>query len=419
MKRISLLLIAVVVLVTVVGCGFAPSVRNILQAPERPSSTPTPLIVERVVTATPAPAQATAAPPTVAPAVVDTLQVGMLQEEALLINLYNRVSPGVVHIRMAQKVDMSELAPNLQNHPELPDDLYQGGQGSGFVWDAEGHIVTNQHVVADADILEVMFLDGTVVEAEVIGIDRQSDIAVIQVDPAAADLMPVVLGSSADVQVGQWGIAIGNPFGQNWTMTRGIVSAIGRTVRGQTQFSIPEVLQTDAAINPGNSGGPLLDSSGRVIGMNTMIVSESGVSAGIGFAVPIDLVRQVVPDLIESGSYDYAWLGVSGRSVIAQDVEEMDLPVRQGAIVIEVIEDSPAERAGLRGSDRTIRIEGQDIPTGGDVIIAVEDTPIRNMDDLIAYLVQAVRPNQTVSVTVIRDGEEMNIPVTLAERPRE
>jgi len=409
MKRTTLLLIAVIVMITVLGCGFGPSVRNILQAPERPTSTPTPVVIERVVTATPAPIQATVAPPA----------VGMLEEEALLINLYNRVSPSVVHIRMAQKLDSSELSPYMKNHPEIPDDLYQGSLGSGFVWDSEGHIVTNQHVVANADILEVTFIDGTIVEAEVLGMDRQNDIAVIQIDPTAANLIPVELGSSANVQVGQWGIAIGNPFGQNWTMTRGIVSAIERTIRGQTQFSIPEVIQTDAAINPGNSGGPLLDSSGRVIAMNTMIASDSGVSAGVGFSVPIDLVKQVVPDLIEFGYHDYAWLGVSGRSVIIQDVEEMDLPVRQGAIVIEVIEDSPADRAGLRGSDRTIRIEGQDIPTGGDVITAINGVPIRTMDDLITYLVQEVRPDETISVTVIRDGEEIDIPVTLAARPRE
>jgi serine protease Do len=416
MKRISLLLIAIVVLLTVVGCGFAPQVRNILQAPERPTSTPERIIVERVVTATPQPTRVVTV---AAPAVIEDVPVGILQEESLLVELYRRVSPGVVHIRVAQKVDMSELSPYLQDHPEIPDDLYQGGQGSGFVWDTEGHIVTNQHVVANADIVEVTFLDGVVLEAEVIGIDIQSDIAVIKVDPTQANLTPVELGNSRDVQVGQWGIAIGNPFGQTWTMTRGIVSAIGRTIRGQTQFSIPEVIQTDAAINPGNSGGPLLDSSGRVIGMNTQIISESGSSAGIGFAVPVEQVKKVVPELIESGRYDYAWLGISGRSLLAQDVTELDLPSRQGALVILVSEGSPAEEAGLRGSERIIRIEGVDVPTGGDVIIAVEDTPIHNMDDLIAYLVEEARPDQTVMITVLRDGEELTIPVTLAARPSE
>ena len=227
------------------------------------------------------------------------------------------------------------------------------------------------------------------------------------------------LGDSHAVQVGQLGIAIGNPFGQTWTMTRGIVSAVGRTIRGQTRFSIPEVIQTDAAVNPGNSGGPLLDSSGRVIGMNTQIISESGSSAGIGFAVPIDLVKMVAPELIESGHHAYAYLGVTGRSLLVQDVEAMDLDGRRGALVIEVAPDSPAAAAALRGSTETIRIEGQDIPTGGDVIIGIEDAVVRNMDDLITYLVQYARPGQTVTLTVLRDGSEMEIPVTLAERPSE
>ena len=250
MKRITILLISVIVLITVAGCGFAPQVRNILQAPERATSTPERIIVERVVTATPEPIRATVTPPAVAtvpaaptavaPAVAQDLPVGILQEESLLVDLYRRVSPGVVHIRMAQKVDLTELSPYLEDHPEIPDDLYQGGQGSGFVWDLEGHIVTNQHVVADADILEVTFLDGTVLEAEVVGIDIQSDIAVIQVDPTAVNLVPVELGDSSNVEVGQWGIAIGNPFGQTWTMTRGIVSAIGRTIQGRPSSRFPK-----------------------------------------------------------------------------------------------------------------------------------------------------------------------------------
>ena len=179
------------------------------------------------------------------------------------------------------------------------------------------------------------------------------------------------------------------------------------------------MIQTDAAINPGNSGGPLLDSSGRVIGMNTQIISESGSSSGIGFAVPVNQVKKVVPELVGSGHYAYAWLGISGRSLLAQDLEEMDLPSRQGALVILVTEDSPAERAGLRGSERTVRIQGVDVPTGGDVIIAVEGTPIQTMDDLITYLVEDARPDQTVMITVIREGKETTIPVTLAERPSE
>lgn len=425
MKRLALLSFALIILVAVVGCGFGSQARNVLQPPAQPTAVTEQTVIERVVvvTATSEPAvrtlATTVAPPTAAPVIVAPQQMGLLQEESLLVDLYNRVSPSVVHIRVAQKIDLSAISPQMQDNSQVPDDFYQGGQGSGFVWDQEGHIITNHHVIAGADIVEVTFLDGTVLEAEVVGSDDQSDIAVIRVDRTLVELTPVELGDSHAVQVGQLGIAIGNPFGQTWTMTRGIVSAVGRTIRGQTRFSIPEVIQTDAAVNPGNSGGPLLDSSGRVIGMNTQIISESGSSAGIGFAVPIDLVKMVAPELIESGHHAYAYLGVTGRSLLVQDVEAMDLDGRRGALVIEVAPDSPAAAAALRGSTETIRIEGQDIPTGGDVIIGIEDAVVRNMDDLITYLVQYARPGQTVTLTVLRDGSEMEIPVTLAERPSE
>jgi len=431
MKRLALFLFIIVIVLATVGCSFAPALRNVLEPPVSPTAMPLTVYVDRVVTATPPPATPTPMPtprPTEPPATVEVVvapaesgadQYGLLQEESLLVGLYERVSPSVVHIRVAQRVDEEDLSPYLKDHPELPDEYYRGGFGSGFVWDDEGHIVTNQHVVADADIVEVRFLDGTILQAEVIGVDPQSDIAVIRVDPDQVQLRPVELGDSDDVKVGQWGIAIGNPFGQTWTMTRGIVSAIGRTIRGQTRFSIPEVIQTDASINPGNSGGPLLDSAGRVVGMNTMIVSKSGVSAGIGFAIPINTIKMAVPDLIETGRRAYAWLGVVGRSLIPQDVVAMDLPSRQGALVIEVAEESPADEAGLRGSEETLHIEGQDVPTGGDVIIAIDDAPIRDMDDLITYLVEKVRPKQEVTLTIIRDGKEVSVSVVLAERPSE
>jgi 2-alkenal reductase len=317
----------------------------------------------------------------------------------------------VVHIRVTQQVSgISGFA----------DDLYRRGEGSGFVWDTEGHIVTNDHVVEDATIVEVHFKDGTILEADVIGTDPQSDIAVIKVDPTQVALKPVTLGDSDQVKVGQLAVAIGNPFGQTWTMTRGIVSAVGRVIQsGLSRFSIPEVIQTDAAINPGNSGGPLLNSRGEVIGMNTMIISQSGSSSGVGFAVPSNIIAKVVPALISKGSYAYPWLGITGRDLLPQDVKALDLPVRRGALVLDVAAGSPADKAGLRGSERVIRVQGQELTTGGDVITAIDDTPVTGMDQLISYLVRKTQPGQQVTLTIIRDGKEKKVTVTLAERPKE
>jgi S1-C subfamily serine protease len=302
----------------------------------------------------------------------------------------------------------------------MPDEFYRRGEGSGFVWDEEGHIVTNYHVVEGASIVDVHFFDETVVEAEVVGLDAQSDIAVLRVDQSATQLKPVTLGDSDSLQVGELAIAIGNPFGQTWTMTRGIISALGRTIRpGSNPFAIPEVIQTDAAINPGNSGGPLLDNEGRVVGMNTMILSRTGASSGVGFAVPINIVRQVVPELIASGECVYPWLGIEGRDVFPEDVDAMDLPVRQGALVIGVTQDSPADEAGLQGSDRTIVVDGVETRTGGDVITSVEGERVDGMDDLITYLVRRTRPGQEVTLEVVRDGATTPVEVTLGERPKD
>jgi len=359
------------------SCNWTAPLQSVLKP------TPTAVVVP---TATPTKA--------LPPVSLETGEGGVIAEEALLTSLYEQVSPSVVYIQVP------------------------AGEGSGFVWDKEGHIVTNNHVVQGARSVLVQFFDGNILEAEIVGLDPQSDIAVIRVEPSDAQLLPVVIGDSDEVKVGQLAIAIGNPFGQNWTMTRGIVSALDRSIRsGSTRFRTPEVIQTDAAINPGNSGGPLLDSSGRVIGMNTMILSGSGTSAGVGFAVPIDIVKLVVPELIATGRYVYPWLGITGRRLLPQDVEAMDLPVRQGALVTDVEPGGPADEAELRGSDRFIQVDGERIDTGGDVIVAVEGEPVRDMDDLIAYLVLHTRPGQTVMLKVIRDGNEMSVPVTLGQRP--
>lgn len=332
-------------------------------------------------------------------------------EEALLQRIYSQVAPSVVHIRVTTDFD--------HQFPEVPDEFYQQGEGSGFVLDTAGHIVTNFHVVREAEIVEVTFFDGLTARAEVIGSDPDSDLAVVYVSIDQSVLHPVVLGDSDRVFVGQRAVALGNPFGQTWTLTAGIVSAVGRTMRsGTSQFSIPEMIQTDAAVNPGNSGGPLLDSQGRVIGVNTMILSQSRSSSGVGFAVPVNIVRQVIPMLIENGSYVYPWLGISGTNLSLDLIEAMGFDVRQrGALVIEVVDQSPAAEADLHGSEESIEITGQELRVGGDLIVAINDHPVTSMDDLIVYLVKNTRSGDEIILTVLRGGEEIMLHVILSPRP--
>jgi 2-alkenal reductase len=343
-------------------------------------------------------------------------------EEQLVAAVYQRVAPAVVHIRVVQRVEGGDH-PVIPGFPDLedPEDFYMEGAGSGFVWDNQGHIITNYHVIQAAEKVEVRFQDGTVVLADVIGTDPDSDLAVLEVDLPSGWLTPVSAGDSDAVFVGQRAIAIGNPFGQEWTLTTGVVSALGRTLpSGTSQFSIPEMIQTDAAINPGNSGGPLLDRAGNVIGVNTLILSRERASAGVGFAIPVNVVKQVVPSLIEQGYYAYAWLGIVGQDLTRDIALAMDLPAEQrGALVLEVVEDSPADAAGLEGSTESVTIDGSDFFVGGDVITAIEGEPILGMDDLIVYLVKETQPGDEVTMTVLRDGEERSIEVVLGERPRE
>jgi S1-C subfamily serine protease len=318
------------------------------------------------------------------------------QEEQLLIDLYERISPSVVHIAVT-----AGLA---------------GGTGSGFVLDQEGHIVTNNHVVAGAERIVVGLADGTTAEAELVGADADSDLAVIQVELPADHLRPVELGDSTTLRVGQRAIAIGNPFGFEQTMTTGIVSALGRVLRQDSGFSLPQLIQTDAAINPGNSGGPLLDSDGRVIGVTTLIYSESGTSSGVGFAVPVETVKRVVPALIETGAYADPWLGVEGTSLSPLLAEELGLPVTEGVLVQNVIQGGPAAVGGLRGSTEYATLQGARIGRDGDIIIAIDSVPVGEMDDLIVYLADR-QVGEMVVLTVLRDGTEGTVEVTLAERP--
>ncbi|MEE8362566.1 MAG: trypsin-like peptidase domain-containing protein [Dehalococcoidia bacterium] len=292
--------------------------------------------------------------------------------------------------------------------------------GSGFVWDEDGRIVTNHHVIAGATRVTVEFADGNRYDAEVIGSDADTDLAVLELTSGSREPRPISLGDSSAVDVGQLAIAIGNPFGEMFTMTQGIVSAVGRTIRSEdTGYSTPDVIQTDAPINPGNSCGPLLDRQGRVIGINTQIKTRSGSSAGVGFAVPINIARRVVPELIEHGKYVHAWLGVSGGDLSPESAELMGLPRNtRGALIDTVVDGGPADDAGLRGSDRTRRVNGITILYGGDVIFRIDAATIRGMNDLISYLTNNTGPGDEVDVHVFRDGDEqVRLTVTLGERP--
>jgi len=347
--------------------------------------------------------------------------------EQSLIDLYRTALPSVVNINVTKEFDH----PSVENFesspfpfPGMPDDpenFFSRGQGSGFVWDDEGHIVTNHHVVVNATDISVTFANGETVPAEVLGSDPNADLAVIRVDLPASELQPVPLGDSSTLQVGQLAIAIGNPFGQEFTMTSGIISAVGRTIRsGNTLFSIPEVIQTDAPINPGNSGGPLLNRQGEVVGINTQIISSSGANSGIGFAVPINTAKQVVPTLIKGDQYEYAWLGITGRTLTSDIAEQMSLSEdTKGALVLAVSQDGPADEAGLQGSEETTSTSGdnkQEI--GGDIIAAINGQSINAMDDLITYLIAETRPGDTVTLDVIHaDGQQEQIDVILGTRP--
>ncbi len=378
--------------------------------PEPRSEGPAPAVAEPELDWTPTP-------------VPDEILDQASAEERQVAAVYEQVAPSVVHIRVVQHVsgrDSPRLEiPGWPGLPEMPD-FFRRGEGSGFVWDREGHIVTNYHVVHNAEKVEVTFLDGATRLADVVGADPDSDLAVLNVEQPGERLVPVVLGDSGRLFVGQRVMAIGNPFGQEWTLTVGVVSALGRTLpSGVSNYSIPKMIQTDAAINPGNSGGPLLDREGKLVGVNTMILSTDRTSTGVGFAIPANIVSQIVPALIEDGEYTYAWLGVAGRGLDRETALAMGLEADQrGALMITVAEGSPADEAGLRGSDETVTRNGTRLSLGGDVVIAMEDYPVRTMDDMIAYLVEEARPGQRVTLTVLREGAERTTEVTLGSRPR-
>jgi serine protease Do len=376
-----------------------------------------------------APAQATQAP---AQAALPSGASGDLLAayQSTLENIYTTVSPSVVNIRVVQKVDASaSITSQLPSFPffslpqdQQPQEQYQSALGSGFVWDQNGHIVTNNHVISGADKIEVTFSDGTILPATLVGADPDSDLAVIQVDAAAAQLHRVQLGDSSAVKVGQLAIAIGNPFGLKGTMTTGIISAVGRSLPADEtaaqSYTIPDVIQTDAPINPGNSGGVLVDTQGQVLGVTSAIESPVRANAGIGFAIPSNIVNNVVPVLIKDGKYIHTWIGISGTTLVPDLAKAMNLDANQrGALVEEVLPNSPAEKAGLRSSSTDVTIEGQSVKVGGDVITAIDNQAVVEMDDLIAYLARSTKVDQKVTLTILRDGKQETLDLTLAARP--
>lgn len=285
--------------------------------------------------------------------------------------------------------------------------------GTGFVYDEDGHIVTNQHVVDAGDDVEVTFQDGETVPAETIGTSIYNDLAVLRVDPEGHELEPLELGDSSRLREGHIVLALGNPLGFEGSMTHGIVSALGRTMPVQGGFGIPGVIQTDAPINPGNSGGPLINLAGEVVGVNR----AKAQAENIGFAISSNLVERVVPALIEDGNYRDPWIGIRTQDVRPAIAEEMGLREARGVEVVEVVPNSPADRAGLRGATGSIEVHGIEYDIGGDVIVGIDGRPIRVIDDVLSYLSLHASVGDTVDLHVIRDGREVTVDLTLGERP--
>jgi S1-C subfamily serine protease len=384
-RRIILVALATLVVGVMLGCSFVSQVL--------PTPTPTPRLV------------AVATPTAVLPTIPADLS-GLDLEEQRVIDVYARVSPAVVFITS-----------------EIPVFTFFGvdtqeGTGSGFVIDTEGHIITNNHVVENAERIIVNLDDETSVEATLIGTDPGNDVAVIEIDVPRDKLHPVRLGTSADLRVGQTAIAIGNPFRLDRTLTTGVISSLGRPLNTESGRPIFDVIQTDAAINPGNSGGPLLNTKGEVIGVNTAIVSPSGGSIGLGFAVPIDTVKRVANSILEKGYYPHPWLGISGISIVPELAELLDLPVERGVLVAEVTRGQAAANAGLRGGDRGVRVGSYVVPVGGDILIGIDGASVRAMEDIVRYLETKTEVGQLVELTIMRDGREQVVQVRLGEQPR-
>ena len=329
-------------------------------------------------------------------------------KESQLNTIYSTSLPSIVHIKVRQTV------------PGFFQNQERTGEGSGFIWDTEGNIVTNYHVVASASIVDVEFADGSQYPASVIGLDPNSDLAIIKVNPNGKILTPLNLGDSTNVKVGNHTIVIGSPFGQEFSMSSGIVSAIKRTVPSQNaMFSIPNVIQTDAAINPGNSGGPLLDIEGNVIGINSQIISRSGGNQGIGFAIPINSVKKIIPTLIKGEKFEYPYIGITGMDLNTNLKKALEIASEiKGVMIVDVVKGSPADLGGLLGYTGTVSDNDNSYPSGGDILTAINTIPIKSMSDLLTLLFSDYSPGDSVTFTILRDSGSLDLDITLISRPQ-
>lgn len=373
------------------GCSQVGSLAFVATATPAPTSTPTPLL-----------------PPPVAVAANEAAQIdaqGLDIAERRVIDVYDRVAPSVVNVttQVLRRGFFFDVVP-------------EEGAGSGFVLDREGHVLTNFHVIDGARQIEVTLDNEQTFPAEVVGMDPRFDLAVLKVDAPAEILHPVELGASSSLRVGQRAIVIGNPFGQfSRTLTAGVVSALDRTLEGQDGRPISGVIQTDAAINRGNSGGPLLDSSGRVIGINTAIFSPSGTNAGVGFAVPVDTIRRVLPELMELGRYRHPYLGIRYAYAITPGLaESLGLPVEAGLLLVQLDRGSPLETASAQGAQQEAILGNRRVYIGGDILAAVDGTPILTMDQL-QLLQEQHQIGDEVTVSLLRNGESFEVVVALTE----
>jgi S1-C subfamily serine protease len=402
MKKLNIVLASILVTLLLAFAGCASTSTSTVPAT---AAAPTSTVTETV------------APPTSVASVAGI--------EATLEQVYTSVNPSVVNISVLQKQTgfSGQLNPGFPFSGPQSQPQYSAALGSGFIWDNAGHIVTNNHVVANADNITVTFYDGTIVPGEVVGTDADSDLAVIKVDMPDVQAGPVQMADSSQLKVGQLAIAIGNPFGLQGTMTVGFVSGLGRVLPANENavgptYSIPDIIQTDASINPGNSGGVLLDDTGKVIGVTSSIATNSGTSAGVGFAIPAAIVEQVVPALINTGHYDHPYFGMTLISLTPELASAMNLPLTQrGALIEAVTAGGPADKAGLQAGGKQVTIIGQPVTIGGDVITAYNGQTVKSSDDLITLLARTGAVGQTVTLTVLRGGQQKDIAVTLGVRP--
>ena len=321
-----------------------------------------------------------------------------------LIEIFEKAEPGVVRVNIQRNQTENESG---------------WGVGSGFVFDNQGHIITNAHVIKDATKTVVTFLDGRSYNAEIVGIDEYTDIGVIKVNADLKLLHPLSLGDSSNLQVGEPITAIGNPFGLSGSMTSGIISQMGRLLPSNSGYSIPDVIQTDAAINPGNSGGPLLNMRGEIVGINTAIQSSTGEFTGVGFAIPSQTVVKIVPTLIRDGEYKHPWIGISGTDIDLEMAHVIGLENTLGFLIITVVEKSPASDAGLIGSNKTIKVEGREYSIGGDVIVSVDGIDVRKIDDILIHLQREKAVGDEMVLEVLRDSRTTNVTIILQERPNQ